>query len=84
MNLKIKFNLVLGLAGLVGIGCSAFFSHQLLQNIAREEVLDTARVLMASAVAIRNYTSEEIKPLLADQQQQKFRLDSEVIKQEKN
>ncbi|MFI3186408.1 MAG: DUF3365 domain-containing protein [Methylococcaceae bacterium] len=72
MNLKIKFNLVLGLAGLVGIGCSAFFSHQLLQNIAREEVLDTARVLMASAVAIRNYTSEEIKPLLADQQQQKF------------
>ena len=72
MNLKIKFNLVLGLAGLVGIGCSAFFSHQLLQNIAREEVLDTARVLMASAVAIRNYTSEEIKPLLVDQQQQKF------------
>ncbi len=72
MNLKIKFNLVLGLAGVVGIGCSAFFSHQLLQNIAREEVLDTARVLMASAVAIRNYTSEEIKPLLVDQQQQKF------------
>ena len=72
MNLKIKFNLVLGLAGLVGIGCSAIFSYQLLQQIAREEVLDTARVLMESAIAIRSYTADEIKPLLAAQQEHKF------------
>lgn len=72
MNLKVKFNLVLGLAGLVGITCSAMFSYQLLQRIAREEVLDTARVLMESAIAIRSYTSEEIKPLLAAQQKKRF------------
>lgn len=72
MNLKVKFNLVLGLAGLVGISCSAIFSYQLLQRIAREEVLDTARVLMESAIAIRGYTAEEIKPLLAAQQKKKF------------
>ncbi|MDD2659019.1 MAG: DUF3365 domain-containing protein [Methylococcales bacterium] len=72
MNLKVKFNLVLGLAGLVGIGCSAIFSYQLLQRIAREEVLDTARVLMESAIAIRGYTSEEIKPLLTAQQKKRF------------
>ncbi len=72
MNLKVKFNLVLGVAGLVGIGCSAIFSYQLLQRIAREEVLDTARVLMESAIAIRGYTSEEIKPLLTAQQKKRF------------
>jgi protein-histidine pros-kinase len=72
MNLKVKFNLVLGLAGLVGIGCSAIFSYQLLQRIAREEVLDTARVLMESAIAIRSYTAEEIKPLLTAQQKKRF------------
>jgi HAMP domain-containing protein len=70
MNLKLKFNLVLGLAGLLGIGCSALFSQHLLQRIAREEVLDTARVLMTSAIAVRSYTAEEIKPLLMAQQQQ--------------
>lgn len=72
MNLKIKFNLVLGLTGLLGIGCSSLFAHQLLQGMAREEVLDTARVLMTSAIAIRNYTAEEIKPLLAIQQERIF------------
>lgn len=72
MNLKIKFNLILGVAGLIGIGFSALFSYELLQRIAREEVLDTARVLMESAIAIRSYTSDEIKPLLAVQQGPKF------------
>jgi protein-histidine pros-kinase len=71
MKLRIKFNLVLGLAGLVGIGCSAVFSYYLLQANAREEVLNTARIMMQSAIAVRNYTINEIKPLLA-QEKHKF------------
>jgi protein-histidine pros-kinase len=71
MKLRIKFNLVLGLAGLVGISCSAVFSYYLLQANAREEVLNTARIMMQSAIAVRNYTINEIKPLLA-QEKKKF------------
>ena len=52
MKLRTKFNLVLGLASLVGIACSAFFSYYLLQANAREEVLNTARIMMDSAVPL--------------------------------
>lgn len=72
MKLRIKFNLVLGLASLVGIGCSAMFSYYLLHANAREEVLNTARIMMDSAVAVRSYTINEIKPLLTEQAKLKF------------
>lgn len=72
MNLRAKFNLVLGLTSLAGIGFAAFFSHQLLQKNAREEVIDSARVMMESAIAVRNYTVSEIKPLLVLQQKRQF------------
>lgn len=72
MKLRIKFNLVLGLAGLAGITGSALFSYYLLQANAREEVLNTARIMMQSAIAVRNYTINEIKPLLATQEKHKF------------
>ena len=39
---------------------------------AREEVLNTARVMMESALAVRSYTVDEIKPLLVSQQQENF------------
>ncbi len=69
MKLRLKFNLVLGLAGIAGIACSALFSYHLLQANAREEVLNTARVMMESALAVRGYTVEEIRPLLVAQQE---------------
>ena len=72
MKLRIKFNLVLGLASLVGMICSALFSYYLLQANAREEVLNTARIMMESAIAVRNYTINEIKPLLATQEKRRF------------
>jgi protein-histidine pros-kinase len=71
MKLRTKFNVVLGLASIVGIVGSAVLSYYLLQANAREEVLNTARIMMDSAIAVRNYTINEVKPLLA-QEKKKF------------
>ena len=65
MNLRVKFNLVLSLSSIAGIGVAALFSHHLLQKNAEEEVLNSARIMMESAIAVRAYTVSEIKPLVA-------------------
>lgn len=72
MGLRLKFNLVLILVTLMGLAGSGFFSYQLLQKNAQEEVLEMARIMMESAVAVRSYTVSEIKPLLAVQQRRAF------------
>lgn len=72
MSLRLKFNLVLGLATLLGVVVAGFFAHHLLQQNAREEVLDSARIMLESAQAVRGYTVSEIRPLLALQQKRQF------------
>lgn len=72
MKLSTKFNLVLGLVSVAGIAGSALFSYQLLQTNARKEVLNTASLMMESAMAVRSYTADEIKPLLVKQQKLHF------------
>lgn len=72
MGLRLKFNLVLLITCVCGLALAGFFSHQLLQKNAREEVLDLARVMMESAIAVRGYTVNEIKPLLKVQQRRSF------------
>ena len=64
MGLRTKFNLSLFLVAGIGIAASGFISYNLLQNNAREEVLHTAGIIMASAKANRGYTIDEIRPLL--------------------
>lgn len=64
MGLRAKFNLVMLITftlGLLGIGFLGY--NILLQNI-RQEVLQNARILMDSALAMRDYTVSEIRPLL--------------------
>ena len=48
------------------------FSNKLLNDNAREEVLQSARIMMESAIAVRGYTVKEVKPLLAVQQRRHF------------
>lgn len=72
MNLRVKFNIVVGLSSVVGIALAALVSYQLLQKNARDEVIDNARIMMESAIAVRNYTIGEIRPLLAVQQKRQF------------
>lgn len=72
MGLRLKFNLILILVTLLGLAGSGFFSYQILQKNAQDEVLEMARIMMESAVAVRSYTVSEIKPLLAVQQRRAF------------
>jgi protein-histidine pros-kinase len=67
LKLLVKFNLVFILLFLVAIGASGYISWQLLQRNAREEVAENAQLLMSVAIAVRSYTSQQIKPLLKTQ-----------------
>jgi protein-histidine pros-kinase len=72
MGLRLKFNLVLALVVLVGFATAGLVSRQLLQENARDEVVRNARLLMDTAIAVRAYTVEQIKPHLDAQLAQVF------------
>lgn len=72
MKLLWKFNLVFLLVFALGLGVSAYVSRSLLQDNAREEVLDRARLLMEKALAVRAYTTGQITPLLETQMKYSF------------
>ena len=66
MGLRTKFNVIMVFAYLVGIGGIGWVSFEILQRNAREEILHIAGLIMENAMAVRGYTSEEIRPLLSD------------------
>lgn len=72
MSLRTKFNLVMLAAFLLGMTGAGFVSNEVLQRNAREEILNTAGILMESAMAVRTYTVSEIRPLLSVQIKRNF------------
>jgi protein-histidine pros-kinase len=72
MGLRLKFNLVLVIVFLAGFAATGLVSRQLLQDNAREEVLRNARLLMDTALSVRAYTVEQVKPHLDRQLQDVF------------
>jgi Protein of unknown function (DUF3365) len=62
MNLRI--NLVLLAVAAIVVELFAAVSTPFLENIARADVLQRARIMMEAAADIRTYTSDEIAPLL--------------------
>jgi protein-histidine pros-kinase len=72
MSLRLTFNLVLVLATAGGIALAGWFTQRFLQENAQQEVLDSARMMMQSAIAVRSYTIQELRPLLALQQKRQF------------
>ena len=72
MKLLIKFNLIFALIFVLGLLSSAYVSRELLQKHAQAEVMDHARLLMEKAIAVRTYTSEQIRPLLDTQMKYTF------------
>lgn len=73
MRLLVKFNLVLFILFALGIAATAALSRDLLQRNAREEVYENAKLLIESALAVRDYTSRHIAPLLETQIKYEFR-----------
>jgi diguanylate cyclase (GGDEF)-like protein len=64
MQLRLKFNLVLLAVFVLGVvGAALFYDHYLEQN-ALDEVRAHSQVLMETALAVRGYTTDEIKPHL--------------------
>src|SRR5579863_8235966 len=72
MGLKGKFNLVMLVAFVVGLALAAGLSWRITHENAHREVLQEANIMMAMASAIRDYTNNEIEPLLADQIKTRF------------
>jgi protein-histidine pros-kinase len=72
MGLRMKFNLVLLLAFMIGLALAAYLSDRILKENAREEVLQNARIMMESALGARAYTAKQIQPLLTLQMKRQF------------
>jgi HAMP domain-containing protein len=67
MKLIVKFNLVLCLIFAIGFAAVGYFTNRLLQRNTKEEIMENARIMMEAALAVRSYTSSQIKPLLETQ-----------------
>ncbi len=72
MKLLIKFNLVFLVVFLLGLGASAYVARDLLQSNAEAEVLESGRLMMEKAVAVREYTAQQVAPLLQTQMRYTF------------
>ncbi len=72
MSLRLKFNLSLLAVMALGLGVCGYFLHDLLQKNAREEVLHEAGLVMESALAIRAYTVDHVRPRLLKQLEEEF------------
>ena len=72
MGIRTKFNLLMTAVTVVGVGLFVLAADPLVNAVAREEVLQSARIMMDSAGGARKYTSEQITPLLKDRLQHQF------------
>lgn len=64
MTLRLKFNIAISLVFLLGFSVAAYAINKILQENARDEILNTAGLIMESAHAVRNYTINEVRPAL--------------------
>jgi hypothetical protein len=79
MKLLTKFNLILLVVfGAGGLILSQVAYAALIAN-ARREVLQEAELMMASARAVRDYTSSELAPLLEQNPEHKTRFLAETV-----
>lgn len=64
MGLRLKFNLVLLVVFVIGLGATGYVSYDLLHKNARDEVLRNAGVMMEASLSMRHYTVTRVRPLL--------------------
>ena len=79
MKLLAKFNLILlsvfGVGGLI----IAWFAYSFLISNARREVLDQARLMVANAKAVRDYTADDLSPLLQQNPRHRVKFLAETV-----
>jgi len=64
LKLLLKFNLIFLLVFGMGLEVAAWLCYRFLQQGAQEQVVQQARLMMGAALAARDYTTSQIKPLL--------------------
>ena len=64
MRLLAKFSLIFAVVFGLGLAAAALLFHDSLQRSAREQVLHEAQIMMETALAMRNYTTEQIRPAM--------------------
>ncbi len=69
MRLLAKFSLIFVVVFGVGLAASAYLFYGLLQRNARDQVLYNAQLMMETALAMRSYTLEQVKPAITETMQ---------------
>lgn len=72
MTLLTKFNLALIAVFALALVPAGWIANDLLQRSARTQVIENARIMMETALAVRTYTIQQIQPLLAPQLETTF------------
>lgn len=65
MNLLTKFSLIFIAVFGLGLALAGVVAYAMLQANARRQVEDRAKIMMETALAMRRYTSERVKPALS-------------------
>jgi protein-histidine pros-kinase len=68
MKLVAKFTLVFVVVFGIGFALAAYLAHSFLQKSATDEVIENARLMMETALSMRDYTTRQIAPLLSGDQ----------------
>jgi HAMP domain-containing protein len=66
MGLRTKLNLLLLIVGALGAALFAAVSYFELRNLAEQEVEERARLMMAAAKSVRDYTAKNVKDCFED------------------
>lgn len=72
MKLLAKLNLILVLTFALGLVPAAIILRDLLKDNAQAQVIQNARIMMETAMAMRGYTVGQVKPLLAPLMEDEF------------
>jgi HAMP domain-containing protein/type II secretory pathway pseudopilin PulG len=64
MKLLLKFNLIVVVIVAIGLAIVSWVAHSFLIDNARAQVVQQAELMMQSATSTRDYTTEELAPLI--------------------
>ncbi|HTT72492.1 MAG TPA: DUF3365 domain-containing protein [Anaeromyxobacteraceae bacterium] len=78
MKLLAKFSLIFVLVFGAGLGAAAYLLSIVLERSAREQVLYNAQLMMETALAMRSYTIEQVKPAITESMAQRTQTEDQA------